>query len=391
MILSQSVAVRCDYFDSGRCRSCALLDQPYEAQLADKQREVAALLPEPAAGWSAPVASAPAEFRNKAKMVVGGTAAAPTLGILDATFSGVDLRECRLHTRGLHDALPVLAEFVGRADLAPYDVTQRRGELKHLLVTESPSGELMVRFVCRSQEPVARLRKHLPWLLERLPVAVATVNLQPAHKAVLEGEREIVLTRAATLAMPLGSSAGAVTLHLRPQSFFQTNTAMATALYDEAAAWVADLAPASVWDLYCGVGGFALHLAGAGGSGPARRVTGVEISNEAVRSAEHSAAAAGLEGVRFLAGDATTYAVNAAAVDLPDLVVVNPPRRGIGDQLAGWLETSGVPHVLYSSCNAHTLAADLAAMPSFEPVRGRLLDMFPNTRHYEVLVLLRRR
>ncbi|MDN4171500.1 23S rRNA (uracil(747)-C(5))-methyltransferase RlmC [Nocardioides sp. SOB77] len=385
-MLTESVAVRCDYFDTGRCRSCALLDQPYDAQLADKQREVAALLPTPAAGWSEPVASAPAGFRNKAKMVVGGTAAAPTLGILDQTFTGVDLRECRLHTSGLHDALPVLADFVTRADLTPYDVGQRRGELKHLLVTESPAGELMVRFVCRSQEPVARLRKHLPWLLERLPVAVATVNLQPAHKAVLEGEREIVLTRSATLAMPLGTSLGAVTLHLRPRSFFQTNTAMALALYGEAAAWVDELAPASVWDLYCGVGGFALHLAA-----PGRTVTGVEISNEAVRSAEHSAAAAGLDDVRFLAGDATTYAVNAAADALPDLVVVNPPRRGIGDQLAGWLESSGVPHVLYSSCNARTLAADLAAMPSYAPGRGRLLDMFPNTRHYEVLVLLSRR
>ncbi|MEV7427982.1 23S rRNA (uracil(747)-C(5))-methyltransferase RlmC [Nocardioides sp. NPDC092400] len=380
--LTRSVAARCDYFDTGRCRSCALLDQPYDAQLADKQREVEALLPAPAAGWSEPVASPPVEFRNKAKMVVGGTATEPTLGILDAAFAGVDLRECRLHTRGLHDALPVLADFVRQADLAPYDVVQRRGELKHLLVTESPAGELMVRFVCRSQEPVARLRKHLPSLLGRLPVAVATVNLQPAHKAVLEGEREIVLTPAATLAMPLG----AVTLHLRPRSFFQTNTAMATALYGEAVAWTTDLAPRSVWDLYSGVGGFALHLAA-----PGRAVTGVEISQEAVRSAEHSAAAAGLADVRFLPGDATTYAVNAAPEAVPDLVVVNPPRRGIGDQLAGWLEGSGVPHVLYSSCNARTLAADLAAMPSYAPVRGRLLDMFPHTRHYEVLVLLGRR
>ncbi|MCR6030384.1 23S rRNA (uracil(747)-C(5))-methyltransferase RlmC [Nocardioides sp. zg-579] len=382
MELTRSVAVRCDYFDTGRCRSCTLLDQPYPTQLAEKQREVAALLPTPAAGWSEPVASAPAGFRNKAKMVVGGTAAAPTLGILDRDLAGVDLRECRLHTPGLHDALPVLADFIARADLAPYDVAQRRGELKHLLVTESPAGELMVRFVCRSQEPVARLRKHLPWLLERLPVAVATVNLQPDHKAVLEGERELVLTPSSTLAMPLG----AVTLHLRPRSFFQTNTAMAVALYAEASAWVAELAPASVWDLYCGVGGFALHLAA-----PGRAVTGVEISAEAVRSAEHSAAAAGLSDARFVAGDATAYALDAAGDTRPDLVVVNPPRRGIGDQLAGWLEGSGVPHVLYSSCNARTLAADLAAMPSYAPVRGRLLDMFPNTRHYEVLVLLRRR
>ena len=78
--------------------------------------------------------------------------------------------------------------FVTRAALTPYDVAARRGELKHLLVTASPDGELMVRFVVRSTEPVARVRKHLPWLLEQLPVAVASVNLQPEHKAVLEGE-----------------------------------------------------------------------------------------------------------------------------------------------------------------------------------------------------------
>lgn len=381
--LTRSVAVHCAYFDAGTCRSCALLDQAYDAQLAGKQREVEALLPP--LDWEPPVASELAGFRNKAKMVVGGTADAPTLGILDATGAGVDLRECRLHTGGLHDALPVLADFVGRAGLTPYDVPQRRGELKHLLVTESPAGpgggELMVRFVCRSQEPLARIRKHLPWLLARVPVAVASVNLQPEHKAVLEGERELVLTERATLPMAVG----AVTLHLRPRSFFQTNTAMATALYAHAVEWTAHLGPSSVWDLYCGVGGFALHLAA-----PGRAVTGVEISNEAVLSAQQSAADLGLAGVRFLPGDATTYARNHGDA-VPDLVVVNPPRRGIGGELAGWLEASGVPHVLYSSCNASTLAGDLAAMPSLAPVRGRLLDMFPHTRHYEVLVLLSRR
>jgi 23S rRNA (uracil747-C5)-methyltransferase len=93
--------------------------------------------------------------------------------------------------------------------------------------------------------------------------------------------------------------------------------------------------------------------------------------------------------VRFEAGDATAYAVGSSTP--PDLVVVNPPRRGIGPELSGWLEASGVEHVLYSSCNALTLAKDLAAMPSLHPVRGQLLDMFPNTGHFEVLTLLRRR
>lgn len=375
--------VLCHHLDAGRCRSCAWLGTPYDAQLVAKQQLVEGLVGVPREGWSPPVASAAMGFRNKAKMVVHGSVEDPTLGILGPTGSGVDLRDCPLHTAGIRAALPVLAGFVTSAALAPYDVAARRGELKHLLVTESPDGELMVRFVLRSQEPVARIRKHLPALRERLPaLVVASVNLLPEHKAVLEGDREIVLTEQETLTMRVAG----LRLHLRPQSFFQTNTAMAAELYRLGRARVAESAPRTVWDLYCGVGGFALAVAGTGADGP--EVTGVEISPEAVASATLSATEAGMTGVRFETGDATAYAV--AAASPPDLVVVNPPRRGIGPELAGWLESSGVDRVLYSSCNAQTLARDLAAMPSLRVVRARLLDMFPNTAHYEVLTLLER-
>lgn len=368
----------CHHFEAGRCRSCSWLGTPYDAQLVAKQRQVEELLPP--LPWEPPVANAQLGFRNKAKMVVHGTVEEPTLGILNPAGSGVDLRDCPLHTPGIQAALPVLASFVTRAGLTPYDVPSRRGELKHLLVTESPDGELMVRLVLRSQEPVARIRKHLPWLRSALPaMVVASVNLQPEHKAVLEGDRELPLTEQETLTMRVAG----LDLHLRPQSFFQTSTAMADELYRLGRSWVVEAAPRTVWDLYCGVGGFALSLAGAGAA-----VTGIEISGEAVASARQSAAEAGLGDVVFEAGDATAYALGADAP--PDLVVVNPPRRGIGPELSGWLESSGVGRVLYSSCNAQTLAQDLARMPSLRPVRGRLLDMFPNTAHYEVLVLMER-
>lgn len=373
--------MRCDYFDATVCRSCALMGQPYEQQLADKEAHCRHLLAEHAAlEWLPPVRSPEAGFRNKAKMVVGGTAAEPVVGILDATGRTVDLRRCGLHTPAIRAALPLLAAFVTTASLEPYDVAARRGELKYLLVTESPDSELLVRFVCRSTEPLARLRKHLPALLAAVPaLRVASLNVQPEHKAVLEGEREIALTAQESLPMRLDD----VVLHLRPQSFFQTNTTVARAVYRQAREWVDELGPRTMWDLYCGVGGFALHCAA-----PGRDVVGIETSVEAVASAEQSRAEAVLAGVRFEAGDATAFAL--ARPDGPDLVVVNPPRRGIGAELAGWLEASTVQHVVYSSCNAESLARDLRAMPSLVPVRGRVLDMFPQTTHYEVAVLLRR-
>lgn len=360
------------------------MGQPYPAQLADKQRHAEQLLaPFDVPAWLPAVASGERDYRNKAKMVVGGTVDAPTIGILDADGHGVDLQACGICSPGHRAAFPVLARFITLARIRPYDVAARRGELKHVIVTESPDGELMVRFVLRSTEPLARMRKHLPTLLAELPNArVVTANLLPEHKAVLEGADEVVLTEADTLPMRLND----VTMHLRPQSFFQTNTAIAEALYAEARDWIRDLAPEDAWDLYSGVGGFALHLADPAGGGT--EVTGIETSVEAVASAELSRTDAALSRVRFAAGDATEYAL--AAASAPDLVVVNPPRRGIGAELAGWLERSGAAHVLYSSCNVASLAKDLAAMPSLRPVKARVFDMFPQTTHFEVMVLLER-
>jgi len=365
--------MRCSYYDAGRCRSCTLIEVPYPEQVAAKQRVVSE-----AVGpieWSSAVESPELGFRNKAKMVVAGTVEQPTLGILGRGGLGIDLAGCPLHERPIAATMPVLREMVTRARLTPYSVPDRRGELKHILVTGSPAGELMIRFVLRSTEALPRLRKHLDWLRENLPHAVViSANLLPAHAALTEGETEVPLTETQLLTMRTNE----VDLLLRPGGFFQTNTTVAAALYRQAATWASGVSPRSVADLYCGVGGFALHLAGSD-----REVVGVEVSAEAVDGARLAASRLGTS-VRFEVGDATA----AEHLDA-DLVVVNPPRRGIGG-LAARLDTSRARHVLYSSCNPTTLARDLARMPSLRPVRARLFDMFPHNRHAEVLVLLER-
>ncbi len=358
------------------------MGMPYATQVAQKDAAARTLIGERAGlDWLAPAIGPESSFRTKAKMVIGGTVAAPTLGILDAHLAGVDLSDCGVLSPGLRAAMGPIADFVTLAGIPPYDVAARRGEAKHAILTESPDGDLMLRLVLRSSEGIQRIRKHLPTLLAALPnLSVVTVNLLPAHAAVLEGDEELVLTDNDTLAYRIAD----VVLHLGPRAFVQTNTAIASALYREARVWVDEIAPTSVWDLYCGIGGFALAVAG-----DHRTVLGVEVSEDAIAAARRSATEAGLaDRVRFEAGDATAAAT--AAASAPDLVIVNPPRRGLGPELAMWLEGSGVDAVLYSSCNPESLAVDLARMPSLRPVRARLFDMFPQTKHAEVLVLLAR-
>ncbi len=405
--------VTCPLHTTGACSSCPHLDTPVALQLAGKQERVTAVLGDrvPDGAWLPPAASAPERFRNRAKMAVSGTSAHPVLGILDRDGRGTDLRTCPLHLHQIEEVLPVLARLVTALHLTPYDVRSRRGELKYVLVTASPDGELMVRLVLRSTRHVPALREATAHLQRLVPgLAVFSVNIQPQPAAVIEGEREIVLSRRSDLPMRLtlpslgtegrvdGGPSVVLPLHLPPRSFFQTNTGVAQALYGQARTWAADDGgaggsdgerPQVVWDLYCGVGGFALALAGSG-----RRVRGVEVSANAIEGARRAAVEMGLgpELVGFEAGDATVLdpATGVRSGAGPDLLVVNPPRRGIGAELAVRVETSGVRRVLYSSCNPVSLARDLEAMPSLRVARARLFDMFPHTDHAEVLVELRR-
>lgn len=353
---------------------------PHARQVADQSASVVRLLDRHVTkrAWLPPFAGPESGFRNKAKLAVAGTKDAPSFGILDArTGTGVDLVDCGLYEPALAAALPVLTHEVSRIGLVPYEVPRRTGELKHLLVTASPDGQLMARFVLRSPGQVPRIRRHLGDLESAVPaLRVVSVNVQPEHKAVLEGDEEIVLTEVGSLPMRVGP----LTLHLRPRSFFQTSTVVAEALYAQAGAWIAASGARSVLDLYCGVGGFALTAALSG----VDEVIGVEVAAEAVDAATRSAEELGARA-HFRVGDA-----GAEAVAGHDLVVVNPPRRGIG-ALAQELDRSGPRDVVYSSCNPTSLLRDLDQMPGYEVLAARLFDMFPQTSHHEVAVWLRRR
>lgn len=366
----------CEAFASGKCVSCPHIHQSYLQQLQRKQTQLQQIFP--GLPLELPCPSETAQFRNKAKMVVMGSSQAPVLGILNADEQ-VDLTACQLYPTGFQQAFALLIDFIRLVGLEPYQLDSRRGELKFILLSYSELDGWLLRFVLRSQHHLAAIRKHLPALQQQWPtLKVVTVNLQPEHKAILEGEQEFVLSAEAMLRQQLND----VVLYLQPQSFFQTNSAVAAALYQTARDWTSALKPARIWDLFCGVGGFALHLAS-----PEVQVTGIEISASAIDCASRAALERGVS-IDFRALDATAFAD--AAAQAPDLLVVNPPRRGLGQSLCQRIETLKPKALLYSSCNPITLAKDLQSLPAYQPQRAQLFDMFPHTDHAEVLVLLLR-
>lgn len=421
--------VDCSYFDAGLCRSCTLLPVPMSTRVESQQAEVADLLaPFWAAGeeraaaenraaeeersartteqtWLPPAVGPESGFRIKVKMVVAGTTEHPTLGILDDDGAGIDLTDCPLYPESIHTVIRTLPWLIKRAQVPPYNVRKRKGQLKHVIVTAGDDNRVMVRFVLASQSALPRIQEHLPAFMdacEGVEVFSASANINPVHTAIIEGDEEIALYGPQWLPV----TQGRVQLKVRPQSFVQTNTVVASGLYEQVREWVSNAeVPATshdrrlrVWDLFCGVGGFALHVAG-----PGRQVTGVEVAPAAVESAREvarevaavTAREVGLDaagendlGLNFICADAAQWARQQTQV--PDVLIVNPPRRGMGEEMAGWVEQSGIPHIIYSSCNPRTLAADLKRMPGYRIEQARFLDMFPHTSHAEVVVLMRR-
>ena len=372
--------MQCALYDADRCRSCQWIERPISEQLAAKMADLQTLLADFAVGdWCAPVSGPEQGFRNKAKMVVSGSVEKPLLGMLHRDGTLEDLTDCPLYPASFAPVFAILKPFIARAGLTPYNVARKRGELKYLLLTESQrDGGMMLRFVLRSQDKLAQLRAALPWLQAQLPqLKVITANIQPVHMAIMEGEQEIFFTEQQALAETFNG----VPLWIRPQSFFQTNPTVASALYATARDWVRALPVNHMWDLFCGVGGFGLHCAT-----PEMTLTGIEIAPEAIACAKQSAAQLGLDKLQFQALDSTQFAT--AQGEVPQLVLVNPPRRGIGKALCEYLSEMAPEYIVYSSCNAQTMAKDFAHLTGYRVERVQLFDMFPHTAHYEVLTLL---
>ncbi len=375
----------CSYYNSNLCRSCDLLTMDYQEQLIYKEYSLKKFL---ATSLQVPldssVTSRPLGFRNKIKLSVTGTVETPIIGLLgeDHLDTGRELLSCPLHHAKLIELTQLLPDFIRMAKINPYSIDQKAGELKGVIAFFSEeSQEMYLRFVMRSQEAVTRIKKFLPSLQEKMPqLKVVSVNLQPLAHALLEGELEVFVTEENVIEHRLGK----ISMRLHPKAFVQTNQSVALTLYETAALWTKELGIKKFAELYSGQGAFSFFCATEVLSG-----LGIEINPEAVAQANQTAKNLNLNHLSFKAANAAMVE-NELKLFSPDLILVNPPRRGLGPTVKELL--SVLPeYILYSSCNGETLGADVQVLNSkYEIKRAKLFDMFPYTKHFETLVLLQR-
>ncbi len=378
----------CNYFSRGVCGSCSLLSLAPGARIRSKELRLhdlanRLLVPHERV---LPIISPehPWESRRKIKMSVTGTSEAACIGIVRRDFSSVDLTDCPLTPTPIRELLHEVKRLIATYKLTPYSITNRTGELKHLIVMSNQAlSSAILRFVLRSSDFVSRIEQCAREIQAQFPwVQVVSCNIQPLPAALLEGPEEILLSEATHLREVYGD----IPLYLSPQSFMQVTPSIATRLYKRAAEAAAPHKFERALDLYCGAGGFSLHLANHVG-----KVTGVELSESAIAAATRSASEIGASNVSFVSNSAEHYLASLAN-PTPDLILVNPPRRGLTEEVLTTICKLKPTAVFYSSCNPETFARDCEVLQrQYEVTEITPFDMFPLTEHMELFATFSRR
>ncbi len=377
----------CFYFEREKCKSCSYLPLPYVAQLELKQGLVQRAFEEHQIQCSVPICT-PAPFllrsRNKAKFAAGYSNGQILFGLPNSSLAITDISECPLVMGGISRIVAEVKVLAKKHALSVYSIKKRSGELKYCIIRESTSGQIALRFVLRSRLEEHKIRALAEELLasEKILVVVS-INIQPDHSAIIEGEEEIFITTNKTITDKIGEFQFATS----PQSFSQVTTPVAELLYQHAAKIAEKSRPTKVLDLYCGIGTFTAFLSQA-----AESLVGVEVSRSAIQDAESSIKLNSIQNATFQIADIDEWITIQPTLDF-DLVVVNPPRRGLSKQVIEKLSASlAVKNIIYSSCNPVTMARDIKQLlPKFELQELQPFDMFPLQPHVECLAHLIRR
>ena len=377
---------------AGPCGGCSLRHLDYAAELRAKQENVADAFAR-IGGLDVPVlpiVGSPEidRYRNKVQFPVGtDKAGRPCIGFYAGrTHRIVPCPDCRLQPGVLNEIGNTLCAFFAEKGIHPYNEETGKGLVRHIFLRRGAhSGQIMVCLVSTraklpsAEELCTRLKEAFP------DIVTILLNVNAKNTNVILGSETHTLYGQGYIEDTLCG----VPVQLGPLSFYQVNTLAAEQLYGIAAEY-AQLTPDDLLlDLYCGMGTIGLSMADH-----CRELVGVEIVPEAIESAKANAARMGAAvsaKSRFFCADAGQAAAQLAAEGLhPDVVMLDPPRKGCDEATLSAVVRMAPCRVVYVSCNPATAARDAAWLEQngYHAEKVQPVDLFPRTKHVETVVLL---
>ena len=372
----------CPY--AGKCGGCAYRHLTYPEELWAKRQRVQDALTR-IGGLDLTVeeilgAKNPEHYRNKSQYPVGADG---SIGFFQArTHKVVTIRRCLIQTEAADRTAQAVGEWMRRYKISAYDETTGKGLVRHVCVRVNRKGESLCCVVVNGNK-VPREPELAAYVTTAVPHTVGVLlNSNTRRGNVVLGDKYRTLFGRNYLMDTLCG----LEFKLSMPSFYQVNRDQAEVLYGKALEFAGLTGNETVLDLYCGIGTITLCLAKA-----AKRVIGAEIVPPAIRDAKENALRNHIENAEFFCGDASDVAKKLARENLrPDVITVDPPRKGLAPEVIASVAAMGPEKVVYVSCDPATLGRDVKIFREFgyEAKRAAAVDMFPGTAHVETVVLL---
>lgn len=406
----QRVEPFCKHF--GTCGGCKWQFIPYEAQLANKHRTVVDALTRMAKvelPEIKPILAAPSDrfyrnkmeytFSNKEWLTQEQIESGKDFGERNALgfhvpgmFDKVlNIEKCWLQAEPSNEIRNWVREYALKEGLAFFDLREQTGFLRNLIIRNSSTGEIMVIVVFAHEDEKNRLAL-LQALEKQFPEITSLQYVINEKRNDTIGDQEVVCFAGKDHLleeMPAYDKKQKLQFKIGPKSFYQTNSEQAHRLYQVAGDFAQLSGEELVYDLYTGTGTIA-HFVASG----AKKVVGVEYVEEAIVDAKINSENNKVSNVAFFAGDMKDI-LNpdfVAEQGKPDVIITDPPRAGMHEDVIKMLLELEAKRIVYVSCNPSTQARDIHLLDEKYAVKAvQPVDMFPQTHHVENVVLLEKR
>jgi 23S rRNA (uracil1939-C5)-methyltransferase len=373
-----------------RCGGCQLQHMSYEAQLQYKTQQVRDAMERIGGFKDVTVYDAigmdnPWRYRNKAQFPVGMDGDVAIGFYANRSHEIIDTPQCSIQDAVNDDVVQTIRGFIKKYDISVYDEETGKGLIRHIVTRKGfRTGEVMVCIVISGDDlPCNKaLVEMLKGKVDNLKSVVLNVNKKKTN--VILGDRNIVIYGEEAIYDYIGE----FRFKISPLSFFQVNPVQTEVLYNKALEYADLKGGETVFDAYCGIGTISLFL-----SKKAGKVYGVEIVPQAIENAKENARLNEVKNVEFITGESETVIPELYKKGIKaDVVVVDPPRKGCDERLLDVIVQMAPEKVVYVSCNPATLARDLKYLAGrgYEVKKVQPVDMFPQTVHTEVVVLLQK-
>ena len=338
----------------------------------------------------------PFHYRNKAQFPVGvnregqivsGFYAGRTHSIVevDSCALGMQRDESQAGSDVNARVMEIAKTFMEVRGITPYDEKSHKGLVRHVLIRiGAKTGQVMVCVVING-DSLPYSQELVEQLLTIQGMSDISININKEKNNVILGKKIVSLYGSGYIEDYIGD----VKFRISPLSFFQINPTQTEKLYGKALEYAGLTGNETVWDLYCGIGSISLFLAKS-----AKKVIGVEIVPEAIQDAKINAEINGIENTEFLVGAAEEVVPKyfeehqGEAECRPDVIVVDPPRKGCDEVLLKTMVEMAPERIVYVSCDSATLARDLKWLEGngYKVKEVTPCDMFGQTVHVESVV-----